>query len=131
MAELDCGRVPSRPVQIGQDDLGVERGQAITAGVCPENAFLERDSQKAADPTEPMDAIVDVLEPMGDEVFAYMLLGKDVEASPEGRGEGQLLMSLSPDTVIGEGEEVRIVLDRSKIHLFDTDSGQAITHGIV
>jgi len=111
-------------------DNGVERGQDITAGVRPENAFLERDSGKATDPTEPMSAVVDVLEPMGDEVFAYMLLDEDVEASPEGRGEGQLLMSLAPDTVIGEGEHVEIVLDRSKIHLFDTDSGQAITHGI-
>jgi len=109
---------------------GVERGQDVTAGIRPEDAYLERDSSKAASPTEPQEAIVDVLEPMGDEVFAYMLLGEDVEASPEGRGEGQLLMSLSPDTVISEGETLPIVLDRSKVHLFDTDSGQAITHGV-
>ena len=49
-------------------------------------------------------------------------------ASAEGRGAGQLLVSLDPDTVIGEGEEIEVVFDRSNIHVFDSDTGEAITH---
>jgi len=54
---------------------------------------------------------------------------EDLEASAEGRGEGQTLMSVGPEAVLAE-EPVGVVLDRTKIHLFDTDTGEAIVHGL-
>jgi multiple sugar transport system ATP-binding protein len=39
-------------------------------------------------------------------------------------------MSVGPEEVLGEGEDVEVVFDREKIHLFDTDSELAITHGL-
>jgi multiple sugar transport system ATP-binding protein len=39
-------------------------------------------------------------------------------------------MSVGPEEVIGEGEDVGVVFDRDKIHLFDTDSEQAVVHGL-
>jgi len=110
---------------------GIEPGQDLTMGIRPEDVYLERDTNLTEEPSRAYDALVDVLEPMGDEVFAYLLLDEDVEASAEGRGEGQLLVSLDPDTVIAPGDEIEIVIDRSDVHLFDTDSGQAITHDIL
>jgi multiple sugar transport system ATP-binding protein len=37
-------------------------------------------------------------------------------------------MNLAPDTSIAEGDDVRIVMDRENVHLFDRESGNAITH---
>jgi multiple sugar transport system ATP-binding protein len=39
-------------------------------------------------------------------------------------------MNVGPEEVLGEGENVEVVFDRDKIHLFDTDSGQAVIHGL-
>ncbi len=39
-------------------------------------------------------------------------------------------MSVTPDTEIAEGEDVNVVLDRSKIHLFETATGDALRHGL-
>jgi len=39
-------------------------------------------------------------------------------------------MSTDPDTTLGEDDEISVVLDRSKVHLFDTASGEAISHGL-
>jgi len=109
----------------------VDPGQALTVGVRPEDVYLERDRELATEPSRTYDAIVDVLEPMGDEVFAYLLLGEDVEASAEGRGEGQLLVSLDPNTEITEGNDVEVVFDRSDVHVFDSETEQAVTHELV
>ena len=109
---------------------GVRTGQDITAGVRPEDVYLERDAQKATSPTKAFDAVVDVIEPMGSEMFVYLLFDREVETSAEGRGSGQLLINLSPDTDIAEGDDVRVVMDREKTHLFDKGSGDAITHGL-
>ncbi|MFC6752524.1 ABC transporter ATP-binding protein [Halorubrum tibetense] len=110
------------------DIQGVDVGQDVTVGVRPENIHLAAERDKAEEPTRPLEAIVDVIEPMGDKVFAYLLSDESVEASAEGRGEGQLLINLPPDTTIQEGDDVEIVLDRTNVHLFDTASGDAIRH---
>ena len=109
---------------------GVTPGQEVTVGIRPEDVFLEADSRKAASATKAFDAVVDVIEPMGKEVNAYLLFDRDVEASAEGRGEGQLLINLAPDTDIEEGDDVRIVMDRENVHLFDRASGDAVTHSL-
>ena len=109
---------------------GVDVGQQVTMGVRPEDVHLERDQSNAAAATRTFNVVTDVLEPMGDEQFVYLLMERDVEASAEGRGEGQLLMSVGPDEDITEEEEISVVFDREKIHLFDTNSGDAIVHGL-
>ncbi|MFW5949750.1 MAG: ABC transporter ATP-binding protein [archaeon] len=113
----------------GANDVDV--GQNVTMGIRPEDVYLARNQDQADKPSEIKTAIVDVLEPMGDEVFTYLLLERDVETSAEGRGEGQLLLSLDPQTEIEEDQEVEVVFDQDNVHLFDTNSGEAITHKIV
>ncbi len=109
-------------------EYGIEPGQRVTVGVRPEDIHLERYRDQVGSPTRTHEAVVDVLEPMGNEVFAYLLASRDVEANAEGRGEGQFLINLDPDTVIGEGDDIEMVFDRDNVHLFDTDSGNAIAH---
>ncbi|PSP67282.1 ABC transporter ATP-binding protein [Halobacteriales archaeon QS_1_69_70] len=109
---------------------GVEPGQAVTLGVRPEDVHLQWNDEQAAAPTDTYGRIVDVLEPMGDEMFVYLLSDEDVEASAEGRGEGQTLMNVGPGEDVAAGDDVEVVFDREKIHLFDTGTGQAIVHGL-
>ncbi|OYR57793.1 ABC transporter ATP-binding protein [Halorubrum halodurans] len=113
---------------------GVTPGEAVEFGIRPEDLYLADNSAEAADPSRTFSVTTDVLEPMGDEIFVYLKPILD----PSGGGgmtdfeERQgLLMSVDPATDISEEEDVEIVLDRARIHLFDDDTGDAISHGVV
>ncbi|OAQ51083.1 sugar ABC transporter ATP-binding protein [Natrinema mahii] len=112
-------------------EVGV--GDAVTLGVRPEDVHLTRYADSLTDSTARIGARTDVLEPMGDEVFVYLLLSEAAAGSMEqdpATSPNQLLMSVTPDTEIEAGEDVDVVLDRSKIHLFETASGDALRHGL-
>jgi multiple sugar transport system ATP-binding protein len=111
---------------------GVGEGDTVEFGIRPEDLYLAENSAEAADPSRSFSVTTDVLEPMGDEIFVYLkpiLDTSDEEADFEER-QG-LLMSVDPATDIGEEEDVEIVLDRARIHLFDDATGDAISHGVV
>ncbi|SIR84526.1 ABC transporter ATP-binding protein [Natronorubrum thiooxidans] len=120
--DLDSTRVP-----------GVTVGDDVTMGVRPEDVHLSRFEETVGSSTAPIRAQTDVLEPMGDEVFIYILLSESVDGSMKqdpATSPNQLLMSVTPDTAIEANEEIEIILDRSKIHLFETATGDALVHGI-
>ncbi|WP_435097533.1 ABC transporter ATP-binding protein [Halarchaeum sp. P4] len=114
------------------EDAGVSVGDRVRVGVRPEDVYPTEESDDLDRPSTAIEATTDVLEPMGDEIFVYLLLGgaeerpsMDAEASAN-----QLLMSVDPDSDIAEDDELNVVLDRSKLHLFDVETGEAITHGL-
>jgi multiple sugar transport system ATP-binding protein len=112
---------------------GVGPGDALTLGVRPEDVYLREDADSLANPTEPIDARTDVLEPMGDEIFVYLLTGEQEMAGgggmeAEAEDAHQLLMSVDPDSDVDIDEDVEVVLDRDRVHLFDTETGDAIAH---
>ncbi|QSW98865.1 ABC transporter ATP-binding protein [Haloterrigena alkaliphila] len=112
---------------------GVSVGDTVTLGVRPEDVHLTRYADSLSSPTDRIPARTDVLEPMGDEVFIYLLLSEAAEGSMDqdpATSPNQLLMSVTPDTEIEAGQDVEVVLDRSKIHLFDTATGDALLHGL-
>ncbi|WP_290812542.1 ABC transporter ATP-binding protein [Halovivax sp.] len=117
-------------LELDPESHGVEPDQAVTLGVRPEDVHLARNRDQADAPSRTLTMVADVLEPMGDEIFVYLLFDEDVETSAEGRGEGQLLMSVVPDADVAEDGRVDVVLDRSKVHLFDGETGDAICHGL-
>ncbi|MFU8866371.1 ABC transporter ATP-binding protein [Natronococcus sp.] len=122
-------------IEFDTTELGVGPGDEITAGVRPEDIYLIRNEDEVTSPSEVIEATTDVLEPMGDEIFVYLTLDGSSSSSmtsDEAAGAAnQLLMSVDPDTEIEADESVSVVLDRSKVHLFDTASGDALAHGIV
>lgn len=69
---------------------------------------------------------------MGDEIFVYLVTEDIAEGGSmeEGSDPGEILMSVDPDSDVQEDQEMDVILDRSKLHLFDED-GEAITHGLV
>jgi multiple sugar transport system ATP-binding protein len=111
---------------------GLAPGDDVTVGVRPEDVYPVSAADDVAHPTAKIRARSDVLEPMGDEIFAYLLLGDgETSMSQEAATDDQLLMSIEPDSDLQEEEDVEVVLDRRKIHLFDDATGDAIAHGIV
>jgi multiple sugar transport system ATP-binding protein len=113
--------------------MNVEQGDSVTLGIRPEDVYLTETAGTVSDPSSEIEATTDVLEPMGDEIFVYLLLAEEVDTDleePETSGN-QLLMSVDPSSDIEADETVRVVLDRENLHLFDTENGNAIRHGLV
>ena len=118
-------------VEFDPSTAGVSVGSRVTLGVRPEDVYEASKASAVDDPTAAVEARTDVLEPMGNEVFIYLLLSEDAEASMDStQTDDQLLMSTDPDTTLGENDTISVVLDRSKVHLFDATSGDAIAHGL-
>lgn len=120
----------------------ISDGDDVLIGVRPEDVHL-------ADHADSLDAAsqaallkTDVLEPMGDEIIVYLKLPeqntntsdsdseKHAQAPESISDANNLLMKADPDIQIEEEEEVSVVLDREKIHLFDPETGDALQHGI-
>ncbi|PSP86305.1 ABC transporter ATP-binding protein [Halobacteriales archaeon QS_1_68_17] len=121
MIEFDPGKI---------DGVGV--GDHLTMGIRPEDVHPVEKAGNLAHGSDTIEAWADVLEPMGDEIFVYLLLGEDVDTSMEAEGatSNELLMSVDPDSPIKEDDEIEVVIDRTQVHLFDTESGEAVTHGV-
>src|SRR6056297_1313463 len=61
--------------------VGVSVGSAITLGIRPEDVYETSKTEFVEDATAAITARTDVLEPMGNEVFIYLLLSEDAESS--------------------------------------------------
>jgi len=111
---------------------GAWDGDHVTLGIRPEDVYPAEVADELAHPTAPIEVTTDVLEPMGDEIFVYLKLdGAADDDTMEGeRSSSSLLMSVDPDSDIAEDDRISVVLDASKIHLFDGNSGDAVAHGV-
>ncbi len=116
----------------------VAAGDDVVLGIRPEDVYLEG-SHRDLDDTTTARLMVDVVQPMGDELVVYLrasdgdvTLGADLDEE-DGRptgGTDQLLMTVEPTKDLASGDAVDVVLDRAQIHLFDGATGEAISHGI-
>lgn len=130
---------PHFPVAFDPEAFDLTPGQAVTVGIRPEDIVLSDSDEQVADPTESIVATIDVVEPVGNEVFVYLLLGEEFAGQVgEGRADevdesDQLLMSTPPVPELADGAEgnrTRVRLDRAAVHLFDAESGEALVHGV-
>ena len=112
---------------------GVGTGDRVEMGIRPEDIYLTENSENALDPSDPIGVETDVLEPMGDQIFVYLkpLTAHDDTGMGEAEQREGLLMSVDPDTDIAEDQSVEVVFDRGQMHLFDADTGDALSHGVV
>lgn len=94
--------------------LESRKGSEIVLGIRPEDihdpAFAGQIPQDSA-----LDATVDVVEPMGAEVFIYLNSGGET-----------VIARVNPGTRAAVGEKFRAILDMRKMHAFDKDTGAAI-----
>jgi len=89
-------------------------GRPVILGVRPEHLY---DIQLAGDRpvTEAQDIRVDVIEPIGNEVFLYF-----------GDGEKSYCMRMTPDKLYRPGEALQVVLDTRKLYFFDPETENRI-----
>ncbi|WP_222918489.1 ABC transporter ATP-binding protein [Natrinema sp. SYSU A 869] len=125
---------PHFDVEFDVDGLEAASDDAVTMGVRPEDIYPVSTADSPASASAAIDVTTDVLEPMGDEIFVYLSLdgssGGMMTSGEASTASNQLLMSVNPDSTIAEDDRVRVELDRSKVHLFETASGDAIAHGV-
>jgi ABC-type sugar transport system ATPase subunit len=69
--------------------------------------------------TGDLDAVVDVVEPRGSELLVYLRLGAD-------RNGAVLKVIAPPEPAVEEERLVGVVLDREKLHWFESDSGKRV-----
>ena len=113
------------PLDINTSEI--EPGTSLKLGIRPEDIYPAAKVDKTKEYTQPVQTTVDVTEPTGNRVITYLLIGEGAETNIQ--GENELLMEEGPDSKVEEEDTLDVVLDRSKIHLFD-DSGEIITHTI-
>jgi multiple sugar transport system ATP-binding protein len=105
------------PVQ--QPLLGLLRrysGKTIVIGIRPEHVY-DAESPPAGIPAYPLSARVDVIEHLGNETLLHLVSA----------GGTPLLARVSPQTSARTQDTIRLLVDVSKLHAFDPETGLTIT----
>ena len=87
-----------------------------TLGIRPEDLYTAAMSPDAAHLSPALDGTLDVEEPMGNEIFAYVRLTADE----------QLVARLEPQPLGAPGQAISLRIDLARIHLFDRESGERV-----
>ena len=103
-------RIPRQVEPALHDHVGKE----VTFGIRPEDLFDPRFSETAREKGE-ITAKVEVVEPMGNEIFLYV-----------SAGEAPIVARIGTHTVPTVGQEMTLVVDISKCHFFDKDTGETL-----
>jgi multiple sugar transport system ATP-binding protein len=133
--------LPIGDVELASDMAGQVQGHEILiAGVRPEHfedAALLDDERKRKGLT--FRDHVEVIEWLGSEQYAYIpfeapekvrqTLEELANELDSEQTRTQLVVSLDADSRIAEGEDADLWLDPSRMHLFDPESGENLTHG--
>lgn len=108
----------------------------VTFGIRPEDISLA-EVAGTTNTTQSITATVDVLEPIGEQILVYLRTEHKTTTAHSDANDGnppntadELLMSVDPDSNITEEQVVDIVFDRSNLHFFEAESGDAIHHGL-
>jgi multiple sugar transport system ATP-binding protein len=122
-------------VDVSRVDVDPE-ATSLVMGVRFEDVYPAELTDEVDVPSQRVAATVDVLEPVGEQTFVYLDIESDAAALGDmgqeeaTETEDSLLMGVESDYELTEGERIEVVFDTEKIHLFETDSGDAIAHGI-
>jgi multiple sugar transport system ATP-binding protein len=92
----------------------VKTRTTITLGIRPEHIYAHKPAE--VETIAPLTAQVEVVEPVGNEVFVYFSTAPNV----------QYVARLATDTPPAVGKPFQLLLDTSKIHFFDTETEKTI-----
>jgi multiple sugar transport system ATP-binding protein len=101
-----------------EEALAKHLGEEVVFGVRPEHIVDRR-----LVPDAPEDAVVktkiDVVEPLGNEIFLYLV--------PQFKlGEGPFIARMGPETSARPEQEFDVVFDVTKVHVFEKKTGKTI-----
>jgi multiple sugar transport system ATP-binding protein len=143
--EGDSVRLPFETVRLPPDRAQRVRnasGQLI-AGVRPEDFEDASLVGQARDQGTTFRAHIELIESLGSELFAHFTVETDQQiesqelrelAEDSGAGDvpaagtsGEIVARLDPESKVKEGQEAELWVNGSKLHLFDSRSGMALT----
>ncbi|HEX9439176.1 MAG TPA: TOBE domain-containing protein, partial [Roseiflexaceae bacterium] len=90
-------------------------GKPIYFGIRPEDVHDAHYVPRGVDEAAALKANVTVVEPLGSEVFAYIE-----------NGGKEMVSRLDPRTSARVGQPIDLVLDMSKMHIFDRETEKAL-----
>ena len=115
IALVGDARLPILPGKISQDALEKYDGKTVTIGIRPEHLHAEQIYMDQAT-TATIDVDVTLAELMGAEIYLYgVWQGKDIIATIPPRNHPKM------------GEQFKLAIDCTKIHLFDKETEQVIS----
>ena len=91
-------------------------GQAVTLGIRPEDLYVAGSAPEGR-PTATLDLDLDAVEPMGNEIVLYA-----------SRASIDVVARVEPQAIPEPGQPVSLALDLGKVHLFDAETGESLTH---
>ncbi len=93
------------------DRLKDHSNKEIILGIRPEDIRLERNNNNAIE----IEALTDVVEPMGNETFIYFEIEKV-----------QFIGRVNPSKELKSGEKIKLYIDPTCVYFFDKNSSQNI-----
>ena len=133
---VENGVFESESFDVDVAESGVEDDTEAVFGVRPEDVYPAWRTEDVTEWSRGITTTVDVMEPMGDEIFLYLIperLSRRGDAAVIEGEEGEqqtLLMAVDPDADVAEGDQIEVVFDRTKSHLFDAETGEALVHSL-
>ncbi len=98
-------------------------GQEIVAGVRPE-CLHDEPVHLASMPDAIMDATVEVTELMGAEIYLYLSFDGQEDAT----ANKNIIARVSARSQARAGDQIKIAIDASRMHIFDKDTERCIIH---
>ncbi len=89
-------------------------GKAVILGIRPEDLYVSGSSYVPETIAE-IELVLDVIEPMGNEIFVYTRSGEDV-----------VVARVAPQRMPSPGESIHLAIDLTKLHFFDVGTEKAI-----
>ena len=110
--EADAAGGASLRIPVPADHPAAAYEGAATLGIRPEDLYMAGHAPAGRRMSDPIEAILEVSEPMGNEIFLYSGIGAD-----------RIVARIEPQAIPEMGTPVALALDLDKLHLFDGASG--------
>ena len=94
--------------------LNEYKDRAVILGIRPEDLYVSGSSYVPESIAE-IELVLDVIEPMGNEIFVYTRSGEDV-----------VVARVAPQRMPSPGESIHLAIDLTKLHFFDVGTEKAI-----
>jgi multiple sugar transport system ATP-binding protein len=91
-------------------------GKEMVLGIRPENIHEDEHTQSQLE-SELIDAFVEVTERLGSETFLYLLIN-----------DQSMTARVSPKSKTVANDNIKLMFDMNRIHLFDKETERAIIH---
>ena len=113
---FECNTIKLPAEKANNPALQEYMGQDVIIGLRPE-ALHDEPMHLAAFAESTIDAHVDVTELMGAEIYLYLTVG-----------ETSLIARVNSRSTSRAGDDIKVALDVSRLHIFDKDTERCICH---